>query len=352
MMQAKVLVVDDSIVVRRVLTTALANAPGIAEVRTAASGRQALQRIDESPPDVVLLDVEMPGMNGLDTLVEIRRRSPRLPVVMFSALTERGAATTLEAIARGASDFLAKPRTAGQGGALDEATRDQLLRKITALCDTPRLASPPPRLARAATVRQPPIEAVVVGVSTGGPNALVEVLRTFEADFPVPILIVQHMPPTFTRLLAERLDGVSKLCVREAEDRVEPVGGQVWIAPGDQHLAVVRTAGRVGLRLHRDPPENSCRPAVDVLFRSAAAVYRNAVLGVVLTGMGQDGYRGAQQLTEAGARVLAQDEATSVVWGMPGFVAKAGLADAVLPLDAVGPEIVRRVWAVRTAAVR
>ncbi|MBX3461817.1 MAG: chemotaxis response regulator protein-glutamate methylesterase [Planctomycetes bacterium] len=346
----RVLLVDDSIVVRRVVGAALTEAPGIAEVRTAGSGRQALQRLDEGAADVVVLDVEMPGMNGLDTLAEIRRRQPTLPVVMFSALTASGAAVTLEAMARGASDYLAKPTAAGQGGRLDPDTRQQLLGKIEALCRRGGARAAP--VVRRASPRLRPVEAVVVGVSTGGPNALVEVLSGFDADFPVPILIVQHMPPTFTRLLAERLDAVAKLTVREAEAGVEPRPGEAWLAPGDQHLVLERRAGRVLLQLNREAPENSCRPAVDVLFRSAARVHGGNVLAVVLTGMGQDGLRGIQELAPAGAQVVVQDEATSVVWGMPGFVARAGLADAVLPLPAIAAEITRRVRAARIGVAR
>jgi two-component system chemotaxis response regulator CheB len=228
--------------------------------------------------------------------------------------------------------------------------REQLIPKVKALCGRAAAAVPPPAAAAAvrpvmsrplpATGR---VEAVVIGVSTGGPNALAEVLPTLPGNLPVPVLIVQHMPPIFTRLLAARLDAQSAIHIAEGAegDKVEP--GGAWLAPGDYHMELMRDGPGVQPHLQQGPPENSCRPAVDVLFRSAAALYGSGVLAVVLTGMGQDGLRGSEAVREAGGQVIAQDEATSVVWGMPGFVARAGLADRVLPLAEVGPEIVTRV---------
>jgi two-component system chemotaxis response regulator CheB len=193
------------------------------------------------------------------------------------------------------------------------------------------------------------VEVVAVAASTGGPNALAEVFAALPADFPVPVVVVQHMPPMFTRLLAERLTARSGLRVEEARSGGVLAPGHAWVAPGDYHMITIRDGGQVRVMLHQDPPENSCRPAADVLFRSAAKTFGPGVLGVVLTGMGADGLRGAEAVREAGGRVIAQDEATSVVWGMPGYVAKAGLADAVLPLPQIAPEIVRRVRAGRGA---
>jgi len=187
------------------------------------------------------------------------------------------------------------------------------------------------------------IDIVAIGTSTGGPNALAEVMPHIPADFPVPIVIVQHMPPTFTRFLAERLTASSPLLVREGVSGTALEPGQAWIAPGDYHMNLRREDGAVRLGVFQAPPENSCRPSVDVLFRSVAEIYRQNVLGVVMTGMGQDGLRGCEHIKEAHGRVIVQDEATSVVWGMPGFVAKAGLADCILPLPEIADEIVRRV---------
>ena len=188
-----------------------------------------------------------------------------------------------------------------------------------------------------------PIEIVAMGTSTGGPNALTEVLPQLPADFPVPVVIVQHMPPTFTKFLADRLDASCALRVMEAGMDQLLAAGTIWIAAGDFHISAYAEGTKRRLRSHREPPENSCRPAVDVLFRSVAETYGSHVLAVVMTGMGQDGLRGAEQLHQGGAQIIAQDEATSVVWGMPGFVAQAGLADRVLPLPQIASEIVRRV---------
>ncbi|HXE57027.1 MAG TPA: CheB methylesterase domain-containing protein, partial [Gemmatimonadales bacterium] len=207
---------------------------------------------------------------------------------------------------------------------------------------TPAPARPGPQDAR--------VEVVCVGVSTGGPNALAALLPALPADFPVPVLIVQHMPPLFTKLLADRLSTQSRIPVREASGGEPLTPGTAWLAPGDRHLVVVPDTDGPRLRLTLDPPENSCRPAVDVLFRSVAAVFGGRALGVILTGMGQDGLRGSEEIRRAGGRILAQDQATSVVWGMPGFVASAGLADRVLPLDQIAPEIVRRVGELRPLA--
>ncbi len=193
---------------------------------------------------------------------------------------------------------------------------------------------------------------MAIGVSTGGPNALARLIPQLPAGFPVPVVIVQHMPPMFTRLLGERLNAQSPLAVREAVDGEVVQAGSVYIAPGDYHLTLQRRGTSIVTHLTQDPPENSCRPAVDPLFRSVSQIYGPRALGVVMTGMGQDGLRGSEDLVHAGSRVLAQDEASSVVWGMPGYVARAGLADRVLPLDGLAPEIVRRCARHAVAAVR
>jgi two-component system chemotaxis response regulator CheB len=357
MSKIRVLVVDDAVVVRRMLSDILAEDPAIEVAATAANGRLALAKLDQVSPDVVVLDVEMPEMDGLATLAEIRRTRPRLPVIMFSTLTERGAATTLDALALGASDYITKPTSAGGLDAARTRVRAELGAKIRALCGraprpAPAATAPLARpAARQAAPRLPGLvaarpAALVVGVSTGGPNALAALLPALPADFPLPVLVVQHMPPLFTRFLAERLASRAELRVAEGVDGEPVVPGRVYIAPGDQHMTLERVAGdgasrSVRLRLDREPPENSCRPAVDPLFRSAAGLYGAGTVALILTGMGHDGLRGCAAVREAGGRVLVQDEATSVVWGMPGSVAEAGLADRVLPLEAIGPELVR-----------
>jgi two-component system chemotaxis response regulator CheB len=268
---------------------------------------------------------------------------------MFSALTERGASATLDALALGATDYFAKPAAGGME-ASRQIIRDQLIPEIKALCGkrgNGAVSIPTP--AAAVVPRSTAVEVVAIGTSTGGPNALAEIVAGLPADFPVPVVIVQHMPPMFTRLLAERLCAQSKLTVEEGQPGGALRPGHVWLAPGDFHMTVDRDGTVVRVRLQRGPPQNSCRPAADVLFRSVAQVFGPNSLAVVLTGMGQDGLRGSEAIRAAGGQVIAQDESTSVVWGMPGFVARAGLADRVLPLGLVAPEIVRRVRAGRGA---
>jgi two-component system, chemotaxis family, protein-glutamate methylesterase/glutaminase len=347
MKRVRVLVVDDSVVVRRILRDVLAGDPMLEVIGVAANGRIALSMVEQLSPDVITLDVEMPEMDGLETLRHLRVSFPKLPVIMFSTLTQRGAVETLDALALGARDYVTKPANVGSVTTGMERIRTDLLPKIKALCGVSQeLAGPPPekRLSLPRTqARELIVDIVAIGTSTGGPNALTEVLPQLPADFPVPVLVVQHMPPTFTKFLADRLNASCKLHVQEAgmEQPLEP--GTIWIAAGDFHLAAYAEGTRRRLRSHRAPPENSCRPAVDVLFRSVAETYRGHALAVVMTGMGQDGWRGAEQLHQVGAQIVAQDEATSVVWGMPGFVVQAGLADKVLPLPQIAAEIVRRV---------
>jgi two-component system chemotaxis response regulator CheB len=293
--------------------------------------------------------MEMPEMDGIATLIELRKTYPRLPVIMFSTLTQRGAESTFDALAKGANDYVTKPANVGSVTAALQNVRNQLIPKIKGFCPWSQLApSPKPALRTAAVPRLPAVprpagrvDIVAIGVSTGGPNALSSLLSRLPAALPVPVVLVQHMPPLFTRHLANRLNQISSLEVQEAAagDILRP--GGVWIAPGDFHLVVQRHAAEAKLQTQQDPPENSCRPAVDVLFRSVAEVYGANVLGVVMTGMGQDGLRGCGVIRDCGGRVLIQDEASSVVWGMPGAVAQAGLADRVAPLERLADEIVR-----------
>jgi len=239
-----------------------------------------------------------------------------------------------------------------------ERVRSELIPKIKALCSggLPAARTAPKLFlgarARVAVPKLPgqrrPIEVLAIGTSTGGPNALAVVIPDLPADFPVPVVIVQHMPPIFTRLLAERLSARSQIRVVEAQVGHVLRPGTAWIAPGDYHMALKRQGGDVRIELNQNPPENSCRPSVDVLFRAVAEVYGSHILGVVMTGMGADGVRGSQRIREAGSEVIVQDEASSVVWGMPGMVAAAGQADGIYPLGALGSEVTRRVKQSRT----
>ncbi len=353
MRKIRVLVVDDAVVVRRLVSDVLAMDPSLEVVGTAANGRIALAKIPQINPDLVILDVEMPELNGLETLVILRRTWPTLPVIMFSNLTERGATATLDALSLGAADYVTKPANMGSVSQARQRVQDELIPRIKALtgrtgepavAPSPVAATPARAPSPSVSLAGTRVEVLAIGVSTGGPNALAMLLPEFPADFPVPIVIVQHMPPLFTRFLADRLSQGSRLRVLEGVEAGVLEPGVAWVAPGNFHMKVCRNGETVCLSLDQAELENSCRPAVDVLFRSVAEVYGGRTLGVVLTGMGQDGLRGSEEIRRARGQILAQDEATSVVWGMPGFVVNAGLADTVLPLGQMGNEIMRRVW--------
>jgi len=349
MPKIRILVVDDAAAIRRLISEELSKDPALEVVGTAANGKIALSKLAQVNPDLVILDIEMPEMDGLTTLKELRKTYRKLPVIMFSSLTERGATATLDALAFGATDYFTKPSTSGLDASL-EVIRTELIPAIKAVCAQVKTAEN----AAAAPGRSPSsiaftprpktvVDILAIGASTGGPNALADLFPLLPADFPVPIVIAQHMPPMFTKLLAERLTAQSSIKIHEGTSGAILQPGHAWIAPGDYHMIVIREGTQRKLLLHQDPPENSCRPAVDPLFRSVAQVYGANALAVVLTGMGQDGLRGCQVLRETGAQILAQDEATSVVWGMPGAVARAGLADRVLPLSMIASEILQRV---------
>jgi len=346
----RVLVVDDSVVIRRLVTHALSEDPALEVVGAASNGAIALERIAQLNPDAITLDIEMPEVDGLAVLRSIRNREARPRVVMFSTLTDRGAALTLESLALGADDYVTKAANVGSLDRSMASLRTELIPKIkqfflmpgdASQAGSPKAATPPQRLTPIAMMRQPKV--LAIGVSTGGPTALGAIIPRFPADFPLPILIVQHMPPLFTRFLAERLQSGAKLRVEEASDGAPVVAGSVLIAPGDYHMRVRGSGGETVVRLDQAAPENSCRPSVDVLFRSIGELYGGAAISAVLTGMGQDGLRGAAMLKANGAFVIAQDEATSVVWGMPGAVAGAGLANCVVPLDSVVSEVLTQV---------
>jgi two-component system chemotaxis response regulator CheB len=392
----RVLVVDDSVVIRRVLSDVLNSDPDFEVVGTAVNGRACIQRVLELSPDIVTLDVEMPEMDGIACLAELTKIRPTMPVIMFSTMTYRGAAATLDALALGAKDYVLKPINLGSAAAAIEQVKAELLPRIKALAgrrisplvpppsspvapaapagpapaverrvEAPSRPMPPGRGARpgravpgvpAAAPRRGraaggPVDIVAIGSSTGGPKALEVVLTAIGPDFPVPVVLVQHMPPVFTQMLAQRLDQKTRFTVVEATSGLALQPGHLYVAPGDNHMVVAGDAAR-GFRveLNKAAPENSCRPAVDVLFRSVAECFGARTLAVVLTGMGQDGLRGGEKIAAAGGAILAQDEASSVVWGMPGYVVKAGLADEVLAVEDVAGAIEMRVRGRRSAA--
>jgi two-component system chemotaxis response regulator CheB len=342
--KVRVLIVDESTAMRRLLSRALAEDPRIEVVGTAASGRIGLAKIPQINPDLVTLNLEMPFMDGLTTLTELRKAYPRLPVIMCSPLTHKGAAAALNALSSGASDYFCRPANVANPELAIRQVQEELIPKIKALCDSANMPNrfPSDRASgncTQAALRNAPVEVIAIGVSTGGPKALADILCRLPGNFPVPILIVQHMPPEFTKYLAMRLSTVSPIEVHEAiaGEIVRP--GRVWLAPGNFHMSVARSIAGVTIHLDQSPPENSCRPAVDVLFRSVAELYGSASIGVVLTGMGNDSLRGCEAIHEAGGRIIVQDTDTSVVWGMPGAVAKAGLSDHVLPLNRIADKL-------------
>lgn len=381
MARIRVLVVDDSVVVRRLVTDALSSDPALEVVGIAANGQIAQNKVEQLQPDLVTMDVEMPVCDGIEAVRALRRSGFRRPIVMFSTLTERGASATLDALAAGADDYVTKPANVGSVQQALAQVAGELIPRIKALVPFPTgtpaasgagggggaagrgasvaVAAPllPPR-PRAAVVLRPapaarrPVRAVVLGSSTGGPEALSRVLGGLAEALPVPVLVVQHMPPVFTRQLAARLDRLGPSTVLEAAGGESLRPGHVYIAPGDRHLLLDRGAAAPRTRLSDEAPVNYCRPAVDVLFRSAVEVLGGDLLAVVLTGMGADGRAGCDAVVEAGGTVLVQDEPTSVVWGMPGAVATAGLAHAVVPIDGVAAAVARAAGAAVAGGVR
>lgn len=350
-MRIRVLFADDSTVLRKLLKEVLDGHPQMDVVGMAGNGREAVQLFPRVMPDVVLLDVEMPIMDGIESVEAIRKIDPFVPILMFSSLTSKGSEATLDALSCGANDYVAKPSRMGH---LDDAlayVRENLIPKIIAW-GTRKIDQPAPRPLTATQFVPAPsraaraihAELLAIGVSTGGPKALATMLTAFPPDFPIPIVIVQHMPPMFTQLMAGRLDAVCQLRVREAPHGALLQRGDVWVAPGDRHLRVARGGVTTRLELDDSPPHNYCRPSVDVLFRSVARLFRDRCLAVVLTGMGRDGLEGSHEIFKCGGRILVQDEGTSTVWGMPRVVAEAGLADKVVPLHDMASEICRLVY--------
>lgn len=419
-MPTRVMLVDDAVVVRHVLTDTLSRDPELTVVGTAADGRLALEKLPTLNPDVVVLDVEMPNMDGIETLAAIKKQYPRIKIIMFSTLTSRGAGATMDALMLGADDYVCKPANVNSIGDAVGRINEELIPRIKALhrsINGPSMAvapvappaatrftspvsapqrpaptnpsplSPLPATPVRSTTVSPPgptqsasrptsstggvpraevitpgrprantgggkPQILAIAVSTGGPNALAAFLPHLPADLAVPIVIVQHIPPMFSKALADRLDSKSALRVSEGVAGAAVLPGEVWIAPGDFHMTVHREGSTTRIATNQGPPENSCRPAADVLFRSVVAAYGGNALGLVMTGMGNDGLKGSLELVHAGAKVIAQDEATSVVWGMPGAIVNAGIADRTLPLEQLAGEVIARVGTSQSAASR
>jgi two-component system, chemotaxis family, protein-glutamate methylesterase/glutaminase len=367
----RVMVVDDAVVVRSLLARWIDAEPDMQVIASLRTGREAVAKIEQSDADVVMLDVDMPELDGISALPLLLQKKRELVVIMVSTLTRRSAEISLRALALGAADYIPKPETTRET-TTSPSFRRELIEKIRALgrgriaprplvrrgapepltpaSDKLVLARPrrsPARDAEIAALRLRPFSpvtprALLIGSSTGGPQALTALVEKLPAAVDrAPLLITQHMPPTFTTVLAEHLSRVGGRGAHEAEHGEPVLAGGIYVAPGGRHMRVVRGSDGIKIELGDDPPLNFCKPAVDALFTSAASVWGAASLALVLTGMGADGTRGAGDIVAAGGSVIAQDEATSVVWGMPRAVALAGLCSAVLPLDQIAPKIIR-----------
>ncbi|MBM3521645.1 MAG: chemotaxis response regulator protein-glutamate methylesterase [Alphaproteobacteria bacterium] len=351
---------DDSAVVRGLLARLLESDPTIEVVATAADGQAAIRALQRTPVDVLVLDIEMPVMDGLTALPKLLAVDADLKVIVASTLTKRNAQVSLQALASGAAEYIPKPTSSSELSGSTEFKR-QLLEKVRELGAARRSraarpgasprSAPVPSIPVAATrpavavalrrpsTRQPHI--LAIGSSTGGPQALVTMLSALPRSFTAPIVVTQHMPATFTAILAEHLGRATNRVAQEGIDGESLNPGRIYVAPGGQHMIVEKRSAETVIRLTQEPPENFCRPAVDPMFRSVAGVFGPSTLAVVLTGMGSDGARGGKVIADAGGTVIAQDEATSVVWGMPGATAQAGACCAVLPLADIAPMVAR-----------
>ena len=350
---AKVMVVDDSAVVRGLIVRMLEKA-GIEVIASVGDGQQEIRALDRHHPDVIILDIEMPVMDGLTALPQLVAKQPGIKIIMASTLTEKNAAISLKALQLGAAEYIPKPTAAREISGGQDFQRE-LIDKVTALSgkrgkfsaatsDAVRVAAASARPPTAVTTRPEtnlPVRVIAIGSSTGGPQALFEVLKHL-TGLSQPILITQHMPPTFTRILAANIERQTKLPTVEATDNLRLEPGKAYVAAGDYHMIAEKNGTGVCVRLVQSDPENFCRPAVDPMFRSVASVYGSGVLGVILTGMGHDGRDGSKTVIEHNGMIVAQDEKSSVVWGMPGAVATAGLASKVLPLADIGAYLRRR----------
>ena len=348
----RILVVDDAIAIRGILSKVLAETPGFQVVATAENGQIAIEKFEVHKPDIVILDVIMPVLDGLSTLKELRKRDRRTRILMYSALTKKGATETVDALLFGADDYLPTAAQMDNRAAVEDQIRKTVVPKIKELvAEESRAAafqatptsSKPPAVAGPSRPASRRLDLVVIGASTGGPEAFSDLMPRFPADFPVPVMVVQHMPANFTRILAERLSTQSQL------DVIEPVGGEslrpgmVLIAPGDHHMGITKEAIELKVQLHRSPRVNNCRPSVDVMLESVVKAVGGRAVCAILTGMGKDGLNGCTALAEAGGQVIAQDRGTSTIWGMPRAVAEAGVAHSVVPLDGIYSEIATRV---------
>ena len=359
----RVMVVDDSVVIRGLISRWIDAEPDMLVAASLRTGLDAVSQVERANPDVVVLDIEMPDLDGISALPQLLARKPDLIIIMASTLTRRNAEISFKAMSLGAADYIPKPESTREIAAADIFKHDliQKIRNLTAKRRRPAVVAAPPlapreqapkptRAALASAQSAPTLRpfgslhprVLLIGSSTGGPQALMTLVAGIESVIDtVPVLITQHMPPTFTTILAEHLARVAGRPVREGvnEEVVKP--GRIYVAPGGRHMRVVRKGTGAVIALDDGPPVNFCKPAVDPLFTSAIDIWQGGILAVILTGMGSDGMRGGKQIVAAGGSVIAQDEASSVVWGMPGAAAQAGICAAVLPLQQIAPKLVR-----------
>ncbi len=342
MSKKRILVVDDAAVIRRMVSKIIDDEEDYEVIGIAANGNIALRKFEQLKPDLITLDIEMPDRDGISTLKEIRKTNSKIPIIMLSSLTKTGAEKTFEALQPGATDYLAKPSKISDFlKSIDELKR-LLIPRINAHFpkekeSTVTRHNNPKKSTRLNTQRVSfaPPEILCIGSSTGGPNALGDLIKNLNERLPIPTVIVQHMPPVFTKTLADRLDKLSPNTCYEAKDGQSIQPGCVYIAPGGKHMELVRESDQTVIRLNENSPENSCRPSVDPLFRSVSQIYGSKTLALVLTGMGRDGLNGCEHISETSGQIIVQDRESSVVWGMPRSVAEAGLADQILPLDEI-----------------
>jgi two-component system chemotaxis response regulator CheB len=356
------MVVDDSVVIRGLISRWVNAEPDMEVVASLRTGLDAVNQLDRIKPDVAVLDIEMPELDGISALPQLLARKRDLIIIMASTLTRRNAEISFRALSLGASDYIPKPESTREASAAEIFHHD-LIQKIRAFGAkvrraAPAVASPPlapaekPAPSARPAVAQPPLlrrafaaqapRVLVIGSSTGGPQALMTLVTELGPVIDrCPVLITQHMPPTFTTILAEHLARSSRRPAHEGIEGEPVKSGQIYLAPGGRHMRVVRRGAEVAIAIDDGPAVNFCKPAVDPLFISAIDVWQGGVLAVILTGMGSDGMRGGKEIVAAGGSVIAQDEATSVVWGMPGAAANAGICAAVLPLNQIAPKVVR-----------
>jgi len=357
----RVMLVDDAAVIRGLVKRMVEPEADIEVVASVANGELAVNSLKRNPVDVIVLDIEMPVMDGLTALPKLLEVDPDVKVLMSSTLTLGNAEISMQALKLGAADYIPKPTSAGEMGSTSDFRRE-LVDKIRSLGTARSRVSTVPRTSSSANAGAPvpkpgakslypggfnlrPItsrarpEIIAIGSSTGGPKALFQVLKNIRPDVKVPIIITQHMPASFTAILATHIGQAAGRPCQEAKDGEVLMAGNIYVAPGGYHMVVESQGVNRVLRTNQDPPENFCRPAVDPMFRSVAGIYGNRALAVILTGMGNDGSKGGKVIVEAGGTVIAQDEPTSVVWGMPGAAATAGICSAVLSLDELAPYI-------------